>query len=35
MGGEVIRKTEKTRPGRKGRVGAPRSHDVEGEFGVG
>jgi hypothetical protein len=28
--GEVIRKTMKTRPGREGRVGAPRSHDVEG-----
>ncbi len=35
VGGEVIRKTVKTTPGREGRVGAPRSHDVEGEFGVG
>ncbi len=31
MGGEVIRKTVKTRPGREGRVGTQRSHDVEGE----
>ena len=34
VGGEVIRKTVKTRPGREGRVGAPRAHNVEGKFGV-
>ena len=35
MGGEVVRKTVQTRPGREGRVGAPRAHNVEGQFSVG
>ena len=35
MGGEVVRETVQTRPGREGRVGAPRAHDVEGKFSVG
>ena len=35
VGGEVVGKTVQTRPGREGGIGAPRSHDVEGEFGVG
>jgi hypothetical protein len=34
-GGKVVRKTVKTRPGREGRVGAPRAHIVKGKFGVG
>jgi hypothetical protein len=32
---EVIGETVKVRPGREGGIGAPRAHDVEGEFGVG
>ena len=35
MGGEVVRKTVQTRPGREGRVGAPRAHNVKGKFSVG
>jgi hypothetical protein len=35
VGGEVVRKTVKTRPGREGRFGAPRAHNVKGKFGVG
>ncbi len=35
MGGEVIRKAVKARPGREGRIGAPRAHNVKGKFGVG
>ncbi len=35
MGGKVIREALKTRPGREGRIRAPRTHDVEGEFGMG
>jgi hypothetical protein len=35
VGGEVIRKAVKTRPGREGRVGAPRAHKVKGKFSVG
>ncbi len=35
MGGEVIRETVKARPGRKGRIGAPRAHTIKGKFGVG
>ena len=35
VSGEVIRKTVQTRPGGEGGVGAPGSHDVKGEFGVG
>ncbi len=35
VGGEVVRKTVKTGPGRKGRVGAPKAHNVKGEFSVG
>ncbi len=34
VGGEVIGKMVKARPGREGGIRAPRSHDVEGEFGV-
>ena len=34
VGGEVVRKMVKTRPGREGRVGAPRAHNVKGKFGV-
>ena len=34
MGGKVIREAVKTRPGREGRIRAPRAHDVEGEFGM-
>ena len=35
VGGEVVGKTVQTRPGGEGGVGAPGSHDVKGEFGVG
>ncbi len=35
VGGEVVRLVVKVGPGREGGLGAPRSHDVEGEFGVG
>ncbi len=35
MGGEVIKETVKARPGREGRTGAPRAHNVKGNFGVG
>ena len=35
VGGQVVRKTVKTRPGREGRVGAPRAHNVKGKFSVG
>ncbi len=35
VGGEVVRKTVKTRPGREGRVGASRAHNVKGKFSVG
>ncbi len=35
VGGEVVRKTVQTRPGREGRVGAPRAHTVKGKFSVG
>ena len=35
MGGEVVRKAVKTRPGREGRVGAPRAHKVKGKLSVG
>ena len=34
VGGKVIREAVKTRPGREGRIRAPRAHDVEGEFGM-
>ncbi len=34
VGGEVVRKMVKTRPGREGRVGAPRAYNVKGKFGV-
>ncbi len=34
MGGKVIREAVKTRPGREGRIRAPRAHDVEGELGM-
>ncbi len=35
VSGEVLRKTVQTRPGREGRVGAPRTHTVKGKFSVG
>ncbi len=35
MGRKVIRKTVKARPGREGRIGAPRAHNVNGKFDVG
>jgi hypothetical protein len=35
VGGEVVGKTAETRPGREGRIGAPRAHNVEGQFSVG
>ena len=35
VGGEIVRKTVKTRPGREGRVGAPRAHTVKGKFSMG
>jgi hypothetical protein len=35
VGVEVVRETVQTRPGGEGGVGAPGSHDVKGEFGVG
>ncbi len=35
VGGEIVRKTVQTRPGREGRVGAPRAHNVKGKFSVG
>ena len=35
VGGEVVGKTVQTRPGREGRVGAPRAHEVKGKFSVG
>ncbi len=35
VGGEVVWKAVKTRPGREGRIRAPRAERVEGDFGVG
>ncbi len=35
VGSEVVRKTVQTRPGREGRVGAPRAHNIKGKFSVG
>ncbi len=35
VGGEVVGKTVQTRPGREGRVGASRAHEVKGKFSVG
>jgi hypothetical protein len=35
MGGEVKREMVEARPVREGGIGAPRAHDIEGEFGVG
>jgi hypothetical protein len=35
VSGEVVRKAVKTRPGREGRVGAPRAQKVKGKFSVG
>ena len=35
VGGEVVRKTVKTRPGREGRGGTPGAHKMKGEFSVG
>ncbi len=35
VSGKVVRKTVQTRPGREGRIGAPRAHNIKGEFSVG
>jgi hypothetical protein len=35
VGGKVIGKAVKTRPGKEGRIRAPWAHDIEGEFGMG
>ena len=35
VGGEVIGEMVKAGPGREGGIGAPRTHDVQGDFGVG
>ena len=35
VGGEVVGKTVQTRPGREGRVGASRAHNIKGKFSVG
>ena len=35
VSGEVVRKTVQTRPGREGRVGAPRAHNIKGKLSVG
>ncbi len=35
VGGEVVGQAVQTRPGREGRVGAPRAHEVKGKFSVG
>ncbi len=35
VGGKVVWKTVQTRPGREGRVGAPRAHNIKGKFSVG
>jgi hypothetical protein len=34
VGGEVVGKVMEARPSREGWVGAPRAHDVKGQFGV-
>ncbi len=35
MGGEVVREVVKARPGREGRIRAPRTQDIEGKFSMG
>jgi hypothetical protein len=35
VGGEVVRKVVKARPGREGRTGAPGAQDIEGKFSMG
>jgi hypothetical protein len=35
VGGKVIGEAVKTRPGREGRIRAPRTHDIQGEFDMG
>ena len=35
VGGEVVREVVKARPGRDGRIGAPRAHNVKVKLGVG
>ncbi len=35
MGGEVVRKVVKARPGREGRIRAPRTQYIEGKFSMG
>ncbi len=35
VGGEVVWEAVEARPGGEGGIGAPRTHDVEGDFGIG
>ncbi len=35
MGGEVVWELVEARPGGEGGIGAPRTHDVKGDFGTG
>ncbi len=35
VGGEVVWEVVEARPGGEGGIGAPRAHDVEGDFGIG
>ncbi len=35
VGGEVVWEAVKARPGGEGGIGAPRTHDIEGDFGIG
>jgi hypothetical protein len=35
VGGEVVSEVMKARPGREGRIGTPRTQDIEGEFSMG
>ncbi len=35
VGGEVVWEAVKARPGGEGGIGAPRMHDINGDFGIG
>ncbi len=35
VGGEAVWEAVEARPGGEGGIGAPRTHDVEGDFGIG
>ncbi len=35
VGGDVVWEAVEARPGGEGGIGAPRTHDVEGDFGIG